>query len=352
ISSLLACFQSLCWCAAGRSGDTLVVAPDLRVPVARPQNPARQPAALCPRSNSCRAFPSPVPAARASVHPAVVRRRRRLHKRPPPGHSWPQPPALRQLNQTRVGFFEAEAIRLHRSEFFQSSIDALETLVKRCAQQIPGPCRLTRAGLGQHLNSGFHQNRIGHRGAVSLPPQHQPVAGWTAAKLRWRSAAATEADRHEVIFSSFLNVQDSNIPLPQIQGVSDVKELFLSAQFEFVQAFRSCFPAEAVELLTVDTNDIAEIAVPPEDGAKYFVEFWELQLIGDRYQADDHWADLAQNRSQNQAFEGDCFNHLSRLLGPLDPRLLAALHPRRCPRTSGLREDHIREYGRLSRWLA
>jgi soluble lytic murein transglycosylase-like protein len=27
-------------------------------------------------------------------------------------------------------------------------------------------------------------------------------------------------------------------------------------------------------------------------------------------------------------------------------------HPRRCPRTSGLREDHIREYGRLSRWLA
>ena len=33
------------------------------------------------------------------------------------------------------------------------------------------------------------------------------------------------------------------------------------------------FPAEAVELLTVDTNDIAEIAVPPEDGAKYFVEF-------------------------------------------------------------------------------
>jgi CheY-like chemotaxis protein len=92
--------------------------------------------------------------------------------------------------------------------------------------------------LGQHLNTGFHQNRIGHRGAVSLPPQHQPVAGWTAAKLRWRSAAATEADRHEVIFSSFLNVQDSNIPLPQMQGVADVKELFLSAQFEFVQGFR------------------------------------------------------------------------------------------------------------------
>jgi hypothetical protein len=34
---------------------------------------------------------------------------------------------------------------------------------------------------------------------------------------------------------------------------------------------------------------------------------------------------LAQNRSQNQAFEGGCFNHLSRLLGSPDPRLFGAL---------------------------
>ena len=31
-------------------------------------------------------------------------------------------------------------------------------------------------------------------------------------------------------------------------------------------------------------------------------------MIGDRDQADDDQAHLAQNRSQNQAFEGDCFN--------------------------------------------
>jgi len=37
---------------------------------------------------------------------------------------------------------------------------------------------------------------------------------------------------------------------------------------------------------------------------------------------------LAQNRSQNQAFEGGCFSHFSRLLGSPDPRLFGALLPR------------------------
>jgi hypothetical protein len=39
----------------------------------------------------------------------------------------------------------------------------------------------------------------------------------------------------------------------------------------------------------------------------------------------DHRAHLAQNRSENQAFEGDFFNHLSKLLGSPDPRLFDAL---------------------------
>jgi (S)-citramalyl-CoA lyase len=55
------------------------------------------------------------------------------------------------------------------------------------------------------------------------------------------------------------------------------------------------------------------------------VKFVERHLIGDRDQADDHRAHLAQNRSQNQAFEGGCFNHFSRLLGSPDSRLFGAL---------------------------
>ena len=71
--------------------------------------------------------------------------------------------------------------------------------------------------------------------------------------------------------------------------------------------------------------DVAQIAVPPKNSAEQVVKFVERHLIGDRDQADDHRAHLAQNRSQNQAFEGGCFNHLSRLLGSPDPQLFGAL---------------------------
>src|SRR3984957_8845063 len=131
-----------------RQLDKHVVAPTLRAPVGRLQNPARLPTTLCSPSNSCQAFPSPVPAARSSGPAGVVRPRRRLGKRPPPGPSWPQPPALCQLTQTRVGLFQAEPIRLQRSEFVHSSIDALKALVQHGAEQIPAPYRLTRADLG------------------------------------------------------------------------------------------------------------------------------------------------------------------------------------------------------------
>src|SRR6202011_5749966 len=104
--------------------------------------------------------------------------------------SWPQPPALCQRTQTCVGLFQAEPIWLQRSsEFVQSSIDALKALLEHGAEQIPGPCRLTRAGLGQHLNTSLQPYVVGmiwtirrravHRGELSafrLPESGTPVA--------------------------------------------------------------------------------------------------------------------------------------------------------------------------------
>src|SRR5271166_1260509 len=116
------------------------------------------------------------------------------------------------------------------------------------------------------------------------------------------------------------------VPLPHMQGVADVEELFLPVQLKLVQCFRPRLPPEAINFLTVHTKDVAQIAVPPENRAEHVVKFVERHLIGDRDQADDHRAHLAQNRSQNQAFEGGCFNHLSRLLGSPDPRLFGALY--------------------------
>src|SRR6266478_9001243 len=86
---------------------------------------------------------------------------------------------------------------------------------------------------------------------------------------------------------------------------------------------RFCAPAWIKPLRKPMTPSPARAC--PEDNAKHVVEFGERHVIGDRDQADDHRAHLAQNRSQNQAFEGGCFNHLSRLLGSPDPRLFGAL---------------------------
>ena len=57
--------------------------------------------------------------------------------------------------------------------------------------------------------------------------------------------------------------------------------------------------------------------------------------MADREQADHHRAHLAQNRSQNQAFEGGCFNHLSRLIDRPTPDFLALSTLARAFQTGG-----------------
>ena len=49
-------------------------------------------------------------------------------------------------------------------------------------------------------------------------------------------------------------------------------------QLELVQYFRPRLPPKAVELLTMHTNDVAQITVPPEDNAERVVEFGKLTV--------------------------------------------------------------------------
>ena len=131
---------------------------------------------------------------------------------------------------------KAEPVRFHRAELFQPSINALETFAQDGSEEIPHPCRLVRAGLGHHLNADFQPERIGHRGAFSLALNHEPVTGRTTAKLRGRGTAAAHTEREIVAFYRVLNIDDADIPLPQMQRVADVEELFLPVQFEFMQS--------------------------------------------------------------------------------------------------------------------
>src|SRR5208283_1377557 len=95
-----------------------------------------------------------------------------------------------------------------------------------------------------------------------------------------------QTDRRVVAFDPVLNIQDANVPLPHMQGVANVEEFFLPVQLELVQCFGPRLPPEAINFLTVHTNDVAQIAVPPENRAEHVVKFVERHLIGDRDQAD------------------------------------------------------------------
>src|SRR5688572_11523129 len=149
--------------------------------------------------------------------------------------------------------------------------------------------------------AGFEPERIGHRGAFPLALDHQPVTGRTSAKLRGCSTAAAHTERKIVACDSVLNIDDANIPLPHMQRVADVQELFLPMQSEFVQSCGSHLSAEAVELLAVDADDVAQVAIPAENRAKDVVEIAELQPVGNRDQTDNHGAHLTENRSKYQA---------------------------------------------------
>jgi hypothetical protein len=54
----------------------------------------------------------------------------------------------------------------------------------------------------------------------------------------------------------------------------------------------------------VDADDVSQIAVLAKNRAEDVVELGELELFGDRDQADNHRAHLTQNGPQDQAFEG------------------------------------------------
>ena len=67
-----------------------------------------------------------------------------------------------------------------------------------------------------------------------------------------------------------------------MQGVANVEKLLLAVQLQFVKGFGLGFPAEAVELLTMDAKDVAQIAPPAQNGAEDIVEIWDLHLIRSR----------------------------------------------------------------------
>jgi hypothetical protein len=67
-------------------------------------------------------------------------------------------------------------------------------------------------------------------------PNGVPGANSPAATLRRRSATTTQANGFSVVGrSDFLNVHDTELPLPHVQQVADVEELLLAMQAKLSQ---------------------------------------------------------------------------------------------------------------------
>ena len=94
--------------------------------------------------------------------------------------------------------------------------------------------------------------------------------------------AATQANGIGLTFHRLLNVENADLPLPQVQGVADIKELFLPVRLELVQCFRPRVPAKTVELLPVDADNVAQIVILSKNGPEDVVELGQPQAVRNR----------------------------------------------------------------------
>ena len=150
-----------------------------------------------------------------------------------------------------------------------------------------------------------------------------------------RSSATADTEGKLILFFSILNIDNSHVPLPHVEGVADVEEFFLPMEFQFVQSLRSVLPAEAIEFLAVDPDDVTKIADPAQDREQDIVELGKWHVIGYGDQPDHHGIYLPENGAHNQTLAGMCIAHLHSLV-LIDPRPSVALHSAQIAKGIGL----------------
>ena len=117
--------------------------------------------------------------------------------------------------------------------------------------------------------------------------------------MRRRRAPFTDAYRRFIALGSILQVDDADFPFPLVERAERVKKLLLAMYSEVAQLLGSGLALEAVELLALDLECVADAAILTEHGVKNVIEIAEVQRVRHSYQADNHRVDVAENCSQN-----------------------------------------------------
>lgn len=101
------------------------------------------------------------------------------------------------------------------------------------------------------------------------------------------------------------------------------EEPFLAVQPEPMPSYETSAAAKTVELLPVDVNDLAQIAIAAQNGAKDIVELEEIHGVGT--ETTRITMGFIRRRTARNIKRGDGFNHLLRLPGRPDPDFFCAL---------------------------
>jgi hypothetical protein len=76
-----------------------------------------------------------------------------------------------------------------------------------------------------------------------------------------------------------LNVQDTDLPYPEIQGITDIEKLLLAAQLKIAASSATGASSVTIKFLSVDANDETQVLLPTQHTQEDVVEVGDLYII-------------------------------------------------------------------------
>jgi hypothetical protein len=76
-----------------------------------------------------------------------------------------------------------------------------------------------------------------------------------------------------------LNVQDTDLPYPEIQSITDIEKLLLAAQLKIAASSVTGASSVTIKFLSVDANDETQVLLPTQHTQEDVVEVGDLYII-------------------------------------------------------------------------
>jgi len=184
---------------------------------------------------------------------------------------------------------QIELVRIKLRILLEPPRGPFQSLIQHFLQQIS--VIFVGQGGSQALESLLDQMLLGKGLMVFVPIQNVHISTWTAALFWGCCGSARQTAWLAIIARSWFDIHQADLPFPQIQQVVGVEELLPASELELTQSAGSQMAATA-NLLAVDPKTVKRMASPTESQLENFVQLFQRQIVGNRYQAHNEWADF------------------------------------------------------------